>query len=164
MRMLPAVLCFSAALLCSRSGFAGGAQGARAEYPLTYEGGSLTLNHDKVKAALGQDEVVFVQNKHRISVPAKDITRISCRSEVRRRFGAVVLDVVPWLRLGEVESRYVGVTWTDSTRTSEGDAKVEVVLRLSKSDYDGFLAGLERLTGMRAVDTTRVPTAVRYGL
>jgi hypothetical protein len=146
------------------SGFATQTQGARAEYPLAYEGGSLALSHDKVKAALGQDEVIFVQNKHRIGVPAKDITRISCRSEVRRRFGATVLDVVPWLRLGEVENRYVGVTWTDNTQTSEGAAKVEVVLRLSKSDYDGFLAGLERLTGLKAVDTTRVPTAVRYGL
>ena len=68
------------------------------------------------------------------------------------------------MRLGEVENRYVGVTWTDNTQTSEGAAKVEVVLRLSKSDYDGFLAGLERLTGLQAVDTTRVPTAVRYGL
>jgi hypothetical protein len=146
------------------SGFAAEAQGVHAEYPLTYEGGSLPLSRDKVKAALGQDEVIFVQNRRRISVPAKDITRISCRSEVRRRFGATVLDVVPWLRLGEVENRYVGVTWTDSARTSERDAKVEVVLRMSKSDYDGFLAGLERLTGMKAVDTTRVPTAVRYGL
>lgn len=146
--------------MLSPLGFAGDPKKDRIAYPATYVGGSLPLSHDKVKAELVEDAVVLVQDKHRISVPIKDITGISCGKEVHRRFGATVLDLVPRMRLGETEEHHIGVSWTDGART----ARVEVVFRLSKSDYHEFLASLERRTGMKAVDTTRVPTVVRYDL
>jgi hypothetical protein len=164
MRLFPVILCFSAALLWSNHSLASEAGKTRIEYPARYEGGTLPLSHDKVKATLGKEEVVFAQNRHRIVVPLKHITNISCGSEVRRRLGAAVLDIVPRVRLGEVQSHYIGVSWMDSTQTSGRPGKVELLLKLDKADYENFLTALERSTGVKAVDTTHVPTAVRYAL
>lgn len=154
------MLGFLAVLSLPVIGFASDPKKDRIAFPATYVGGSLPLSHDKVKAELGEDAVVLVQDKRRISVPIKDITQISCGREVRRRFGATVLDHVPLMRLGESEENHVGVTWTDGART----ATVEVIFKLNKDDYHEFLAALERRTGMKAVDTTRVPTVVRCDL
>jgi hypothetical protein len=129
-----------------------------------YEGGSLRLVHRKVTATVGNEEVVLTNSRQRISVPAKSITEIAYGNEVRRRFGAAVLDVVPFKRLGEAETHYVGVSWLDETRGGEKPAKSEAVFRLTNSEYRDFLAALERLTGKKAVDTNQVPTTVRYGL
>jgi hypothetical protein len=121
-------------------------------YPATYAGGSLPLNHHKVRATLGKDEVIFMQGDRRVTVPVKSITEISCGTEVHRRLGASVLDVVPIMHLGESETHYIGVTWTGA----------QVLLKLSRAEYSGFLAALERATGIKAVDTNQVPTVVRY--
>jgi hypothetical protein len=59
--------------------------------------------------------------------------------------------------LGESETYYVGVSWTGAQSTP-----AQVVLKLSRSQYRGFLAALERSTGIKAVDTNQVPTVVRY--
>jgi hypothetical protein len=153
MRSWPAALFLSVALL------AGEPKDGRSAYPATYEGGTVPLSHNKVKATLGGDKVIFEQGRRRIAVPAKDIVRITCGNNIRRRFGAVVLDVVPLVRLGEAESLYIGLTWTDGSA-----AKVEALFRFTRGDYQAFLAALERLTGMKAVDTRQVPTVVRYEL
>jgi len=131
-----------------------------AKYPATYEGGSLPLDHSKVKATLLQNEVVLVQHGRKISVPAGSITEIACAVGVHRRTGASVLDVVPKMHLGETENHYVGMAWTQGEDASAG--KVEVLFKLSKSEYAAFLSGLERMTGKKAVDTNQTLTAVRY--
>ena len=122
-------------------------------YPVTYAGGSLPLHHNKIRASLGKDEVVFMQHGQRISIPAKSITEISCRADVRRRAGAWALDVVPLMHLGESGTYYIGVSWSGTQ---------QVLLKLSRAEYGGFLAALEQLTGIKAVDTNQVPTVVRY--
>jgi len=118
-----------------------------ATYPATYAGGSLPLDHHKVRAALGQDEVIFMQRGRRIAVPVKNITEISCGTEVRRRL------------LGESADHYVGVAWT---APSGNAARAQVLLKLSRGEYRDFLAALEQATGIKAVDTNQVPTVVRY--
>lgn len=154
MKVLSTVLFLSTSLLpCAAL-----AQRVPAAYPATYAGGSLPLNHQKVHAALGKDEVVFMQGGRRIAVPVKSITEISFGTEVRRRLGASVLDVVPLMHLGEAETHYVGVAWTGSDRT----ANAQVLLRMSRGEYRDFLGALERLTGIKAIDTNQVPTVVRY--
>jgi hypothetical protein len=150
---------FTAALIFSVTLFASEPKDQRNAYPAMYEGGTLPLSHNKVKATLGGDAVIFEQGARRIAVPAKDIVRITCGNNIRRRFGAVVLDVVPLMRLGESETLYIGLTWTGGSAT-----KAEALFRLSRDDYQAFLAALERLTGMKAVDTHQVPTVVRYEL
>ena len=128
-------------------------------YPLTYEGGSLALSRHKVTATVGGESVVLKQGRHEIAVPVKNIVEISYSKDVRRRMGATVLDVVPMMKLGETESRYVGVTWTDNPVTGH---KTEVLFKLGKSQYRDFVDALERTTGMHAVNTNQVPTVVRY--
>lgn len=129
------------------------------EYPATYAGGSLPLDRQKIHAVLGNNEVIFTQRGRRIAVPVKNITAISCGTEVRRRLGASVLDVVPLMHLGESQDRYIGVAWTAASGNA---ARTQVLLKLNRGEYRGFLAALERATGIKAVDTNQVPTAVRY--
>ena len=127
------------------------AKKAATDYPATYAGGSLPLDHHKVRAAFGKDEVIFMQGGRRIAVPVKSITEISCGTEVRHRMGASVLDVVPLMHLGESQDHYVG-----------NSARAQVLLKLSRGEYRDFLAALEQATGMKAIDTNQVPTVVRY--
>ncbi|HUA58772.1 MAG TPA: hypothetical protein VML19_08470 [Verrucomicrobiae bacterium] len=129
-------------------------------YPVKYEGGSLHVTPGAMKATLGTEQIVFKAGRQRIKVAASAITEISYGNNVRRRFGAPVLDVVPFMKLGEAETHYVGVSWA----TGETGAKSEAVFRLSSSDCRDFVAELERITGKKAVDTNQVPTVVRYGL
>ena len=133
-----------------------------ANYPASYEGGTLPFGHSKVKATLSADEVILVQHGHRIAVPASSITEIACATGVHRRLGAAVLDVVPYMHLGESENYYVGVSWTNDAATGAKTPKVEVLFRLNKSEYTAFLAGLERLTGKKAIDTNQTLTTVQY--
>ncbi|HXM41885.1 MAG TPA: hypothetical protein VN924_11565 [Bryobacteraceae bacterium] len=130
-----------------------------ADYPATYAGGSLPLDHHKVRAAFGNNEVIFMQGGRRISVPIKSITEISCGTEVRHRLGASVLDVVPLMHLGESQEHYIGVAWTGINGNA---AHAQVLLKLSRGEYRDFLAALERATGMKAVNTNQVPTVVHY--
>ncbi len=135
------------------------AQKPAAAFPAKYAGGSLPLDHHKVRATFAQDEVIFMQGERRIAVPVKNITEISFGTEVRRRMGASVLNVVPLMHLGESQSHYIGVSWAGT----DGDsAHAQALLQLSRAEYRGFLAALERATGITAVDTNRVPTVVHY--
>jgi hypothetical protein len=127
-----------------------------------YQGGTLPFDHSKVKATLGADEVVLVQRGRRIAVLASSITELACATGVHRRLGAAVLDVVPYMHLGETESHYVGVSWTSAAGTGATTPKVEVLFKLNKSEYTAFLSGLERLTGKKAVDTNQTLTTVHY--
>jgi len=140
MKTWPAFLLFSIATLP----IAVLAEEAVTDYPVTYEGGSLPLNHNKVRATLGRNEVIFVQHGQRIAVPAKNITEISCSTEGRRR-----------------SAYYVGVTWTTGSGST---APAQVLLKLSRGEYHEFLAALEQLTGIKAVNTDQVPTVVHYDL
>jgi len=156
MRWFSVSLFISSALLFSAPGFS---RQTKSAYPVTYQGGSLALGHRKLTAVVEGDSVVLKQGRRAIAVPVKNIVEISCSTDVRRRMGAAVLDVVPMMRLGETESRYIGVTWTDNIATGH---KTQVLFKLGKGQYREFLAALEHSTGMRAVDTNQVPTVVRY--
>ena len=164
MRLSLTALVVSTVLALPVAGLAGEAKKARNTYPVTYEGGSLALSHNRIKASLESDEVVLAQHRHRIAVPVRDIMEISCGSQVHRRLGAAVLNAIPRLHLGEAETHYIGVAWADGSPDGSGAPKTEALFRVSGSDYRRLLASLERMTGKKAVDTTQVPTAVRYAL
>lgn len=155
MKLLPVFVFLSVTLLPAGTV----AKKAAVEYPAMYSGGSLPLDHHKVHAALAQDAVIFTQGGRRMLVPIKNITGISCGTEVRRRLGASVLDVVPLMHLGQSADHYIGVAWTGSGGTT---ARAQVLLKLSRGEYREFLAALEQATGIKAVNTNQVPTVVRY--
>jgi len=159
----PVVLGFLLAIASPGAGLARESKNvAAANYPANYEGGTLPFVHSKVKATIGTDQVILIQHGHRIAVPASSITEIACATGVHHRLGAAVLDVVPYMHLGETENHYVGVTWMNNAATGAKTPKVEVLFKLNKSEYSSFLSGLERLTGKKAVDTNRTLTTVHY--
>ncbi|HUI54102.1 MAG TPA: hypothetical protein VLY04_03970 [Bryobacteraceae bacterium] len=163
MRLQSTVLGLSLVFLAAGAGFAREPkQRTDIALRLIYEGGGLPLQHHKVKATVGASEVVIAQRSRRIVVPVKSITEISCSAAMHRRMGAAALDIVPLMHLGETESRYVGVSWAGDGTTAGRPVKVEVLFKVGKSEYQEFLAALERSTGLKAVDTRQVPTVVQY--
>ena len=131
-------------------------------YPLKYAGGTLPLKaNDAVKAVVVDGQIILVQHGQWFVLPVQNITEIACGTDVRRRFGAALLGFVPLVDLDKAEDHYVGVTWTENTRGSSGRTK-EVLFKLSRANYRPFLDRLEHATGMKAVETARTPTVVRY--
>ena len=51
------------------------------------------------------------------------------------------------MALTKSKKHFIGLTWSD------GDKKGGIAFQADKSDYRGLLAGLEGITGKRAVDT-----------
>jgi hypothetical protein len=65
------------------------------------------------------------------------------------------------MHLGESSDHYVGVAWSGA---SGNTARAQALLKLSRGEYRDFLAALEQVTGIKAVNTNQVPTVVRYGI
>jgi len=138
----------SVAFLLSVAAFAGTASAQKgAQFPVTYSGGTLPFQHHKVYATLDKDEVIFMQHGRRVAVSAKSITEIS--------YGAERHHAMPFV---EVEDHYIGVSWAGT----DAGSHAQVLLKLSRGESREFIAALEQLTGIKAIDTNQVPTVVRY--
>jgi hypothetical protein len=146
-------------LAAGNSAFAAPAHKAGFTILAKYEGGTVPMSAGKIKATVAEDQVIFQHGAHRLVIPMQNITAVTCNTDVRRRFGASVLAMVPRMHLDKAESYYIGLTWT-----AEKSSKAEMVLRLTGSEYRDFLAVIERLAGIKAVNPDRVPTVVRYEL
>ena len=125
-------------------------------YKVTYDGGSIT----DVKAGAGMqmsmsgDKVRFVKDGKELAVvPASSITEISYGQDVHRRVGsAIALGVVSLgagalLALSKSKKHFVGIAWAD------GDKKGGLAMQCDKNEYRGILAGLEGITGKKAVNS-----------
>src|SRR5947209_3651424 len=124
MRLRTVFLCLSATFLLAGLGFAKDKADA---FTLKYEGGSAALKQDKaVKAVLAGNEIAFVQHGRRLSVPVESIRLITFATDTRRRFGSAALGVVPFVHLGEVSERYVGLTWTGANGGEAGQIVVKM--------------------------------------
>ena len=126
-------------------------------YKVTYDGGSLP----DVKAGTGlhlfidQNRVRFVRDGRDVaSIPANAITEVSYGQDVHRRVGAAVglafvsLGVGALMALSKSKKHFVGITWAD------GDKKGGLAMQCDKNEYRGILAGLEGVSGKKAVDST----------
>ena len=125
-------------------------------YKVTYDGGSLP----DLKAGTGTklfidaNQVRLVRdNADIIVIPASSITEISYGQDVHRRVGAAIglavvsLGIGALMALTKSKKHYVGLTWVD------GDKKGGFAMQCDKSDYRGVLAGLEGISGKKAVDS-----------
>jgi hypothetical protein len=125
-------------------------------YKVVYDGGSI----QEVKT--GSELHLFIEPKairftnkkaELISIPASSVTEISYGQDVHRRVGAAIgLAVVSFgigalMALTKSKKHFVGLTWAD------GDKKGGFAIQCDKSDYRGVLAGLEGITGKKAVDS-----------
>jgi CxxC motif-containing protein (DUF1111 family) len=125
-------------------------------YKVTYDGGSLsdTKTGSGLKLYIEQNEIRFMDGKKPVTaIPASAITEISYGQDVHRRVGTAVAVGIFTLGLGALtalsksKKHFVGLTWAD------GDKKGGLAMQCDKNDYRGILAGLEGVTGKKAVDS-----------
>lgn len=125
-------------------------------YTVKYDGGTLpdTKAGGDLKLYIEGNQIRFVKDKKDVAViPAASITEISYGQDVHRRVGTAVAVGVFTLGLGALtalsksKKHFVGLTWAD------GDKKGGLAMQCDKNEYRGILAGLEGVTGKKAVDT-----------
>ena len=125
-------------------------------YKVIYDGGSIS----DAKAGTGMklfiegNQIRLVKDKSDVvTIPASAITEISYGQDVHRRIGAAIglavvsLGIGALMALTKSKKHYVGLTWAD------GDKKGGFAMQCDKSDYRGVLAGLEGVTGKKAIDS-----------
>ncbi|MFI5102788.1 MAG: hypothetical protein ACHP9V_05380 [Terriglobales bacterium] len=125
-------------------------------YKVTYDGGSLpdVKSGTGVKLYIESNQVRLVKDSTDITtIPAASITEISYGQDVHRRVGAAIglavvsLGIGALMALTKSKKHYVGLTW------AEGDKKGGFAMQCDKSDYRGVLAGLEGISGKKAVNS-----------
>jgi hypothetical protein len=125
-------------------------------YKIAYDGGSI----QNAKAGTGMrlyidgSNIRVTKDKSEIAVlPASAVTEISYGQDVHRRVGAAIgvavvsLGIGALLALSKSKKHFIGLTWDD------GGKKGGFAFQADKNDYRGLLAGLEGVTGKKAVDS-----------
>jgi hypothetical protein len=125
-------------------------------YNVTYDGGSVP----NLKAGMGlklfidSDRLVLERSHNEVlTILPASVTEISYGQDVHRRIGAAIgLALVSFgigalMALTKSKKHYVGLTW------ASGEQKGGFAMQCDKHDYRGVLAGLEGVTGKKAVDT-----------
>jgi hypothetical protein len=145
---------FLALLLCLAVPLA--AVAGETGYGVIYDGGSLpgVKAGTKVKMYIEADKIRFVdEGKDLVVVPSSSITEISYGQDVHRRVGAAIgvavvsLGIGALLALSKSKKHYVGLTW------ASGDQKGGFAMQCDKNEYRGILAGLEGVSGKKAIDS-----------
>jgi CxxC motif-containing protein (DUF1111 family) len=125
-------------------------------YKVTYDGGSIpdTKSGTGMNLIIDANQIRLVKdNTTVITIPATAVTEISYGQDVHRRVGAAIgLAVISFgigalMALTKSKKHFVGLTWADA------DKKGGFAMQCNKNDYRGVLAGLEGVTGKKAVDS-----------
>ncbi len=125
-------------------------------YKVTYDGGSVTdvKSGTGMKLYIESNQIRLVKDKGDVvTIPVSAVTEISYGQDVHRRVGAAIglavvsLGIGALMALTKSKKHYVGLTWAD------GDKKGGFAMQCDKKDYRGVLAGLEGVTGKKAVDS-----------
>ncbi len=127
-----------------------------AGYKVTYDGGSLPDQKAGagMQLVINGDYITFNKDKNEVAkIRTGSITEISYGQDVHRRIGAAIglavisLGIGALMALTKSKKHFVGLTWAD------GDQKGGLAIQCDKNDYRGVLAGLEGVTGKKAVDS-----------
>jgi hypothetical protein len=146
--------CFIALLLCLAIPAALWA--GENSYKIKYDGGSLAelKAGADAKLVLESNQVRLAKDsKDVVTIPASAITEISYGQDVHRRVGAAIglavvsLGIGALMALTKSKKHYIGLTW------AEGDKKGGFAMQCDKNDYRGLLAGLEGVSGKKAVNS-----------
>jgi hypothetical protein len=125
-------------------------------YKIGYDGGSIAgaKAGTDMKLIIDGANIRILKDKSEIAViPSAAITEISYGQDVHRRVGAAIgvavvsLGIGALLALSKSKKHYIGLTWDD------GGKKGGFAFQADKNDYRGLLAGLEGVTGKKAVDS-----------
>ena len=141
------ILCFSLSL---------SAIAVDSGYKVVYDGGSVTdvKTGTGLRLAIGEKDIQFFKDDKQIAiVPAASVTEISYGQDVHRRVGSAIaigvftLGVGGLMALTKSKKHFVGLTWAN------GDKKGGLAMQCDKNEYRGILAGLEGVTGKKAVNS-----------
>ncbi len=125
-------------------------------YKIGYDGGSIqnVKAGSDMKLIIDGSNIRLTKDKSEIAlIPASAITEISYGQDVHRRVGAAIglavfsLGLGALLALSKSKKHFIGLTWDDSGK------KGGFAFQADKNDYRGLLAGLEGVTGKKAVDS-----------
>ena len=125
-------------------------------YNITYDGGSLpeTKAGAGVKMYIESNQIRFVKGKTAlVTIPTTAITEISYGQDVHRRVGTAIglglisFGVGAFMLFAKSKKHFVGLTWAN------GDQKGGLAMQCDKGDYRGILAGLEGVSGKKAVNS-----------
>ena len=125
-------------------------------YRITYDGGSIgdLKAGNGVKLYIEPTQVRIVKDKADVMViPASSITEVSYGQDVHRRVGAAIglavvsLGIGALMALSKSKKHFVGLTWDDAGK------KGGMAFQADKNEYRGVLAGLEGITGRKAVNS-----------
>src|ERR1700728_1460284 len=127
-----------------------------AGYKLKYDGGTLgdLKTGRQLHLVIDDGQIRLIDNGNEaLSVSPRTLTDISYGEDVHRRVGAAIglaavsLGVGALMALTKSKKHFIGLTWDD------GGKKGGAAFQADKDDYRGVLAGLEGLTGKKAVDS-----------
>jgi hypothetical protein len=132
----------------------------QASYMVKYSGGSLPSikSGQDLKLFIDNDQIRLQQNHSKEEptiVLAATITEVSYGQEVHRRIGTAVGLAVLSLGIGALvafsksKKHYIGLTWDDVDSGKKGG----IALQADKNEYRGLIAGLEGVSGRKAVNT-----------
>lgn len=125
-------------------------------YKILYDGGSLPDSKAGTDMSLYMDgsNIRIMKGKSEVAViPASAVTEISYGQDVHRRVGAAIgvavisFGIGALLALSKSKKHFVGLTWDNKGQ------KGGIAFQADKNDYRGLLAGLEGITGKKAVDS-----------
>lgn len=128
-------------------------------FSVTYDGGSVANAKagNGLKLYIESKQIRFIKDKKELlAVPATAITEVSYGQDVHRRVGTAIglavisLGIGAFMLLSKSKKHFVGITWAD------GDNKGGMAIQCDKNDYRGILAGLEGITGKKAVDSSTI--------
>ena len=127
-------------------------------YTVIYDGGSILglKAGEKLKMYIESGGIRLTDEKGKtqvMSIVPSTVTEVSYGQDVHRRVGTAIAVGVFTLGLGALtalsksKKHFVGLTW------ATGDVKGGFAMQCDKNDYRGVLAGLEGVTGKKAVDS-----------
>jgi len=125
-------------------------------YKVAYDGGSIqnTRAGNSLKLFIDTTQIRRLKGKAEVAtIPVAAITEISYGQDVHRRVGAAIglavvsLGIGALMALTKSKKHYIGLTWDD------GGKKGGVAFQADKREYRGVLAGLEGVTGKKAVNS-----------
>lgn len=129
---------------------------AEAGHKVEYDGGSLqgVKSGNDLRVLMDGDKIRLMKSKTEVAmIPAAAVTELSYGQDVHRRIGAAIgigvftLGIGALMALTKSKKHFIGMTWDDAGK------KGGIAFQADKNDYRGLLAGLEGITGKKAVNT-----------
>jgi len=125
-------------------------------YKVRYDGGSVpnVKSGNDVKLLIEEKQIRLIKDKKDVAlIPVAAITEVSYGQDVHRRVGAAVgigvltLGVGALMALTKSKKHFIGLMWDDAGK------KGGFAFQADKGEYRGLLAGLEGVSGKKAVNS-----------